>query len=84
MSGIGNAMSSYTAQNIGADKYSRVGEGYRAANKLVLICAAVILVVLELFNRQLIEIFLGADGTATAVSTGRDYLIFMGFFTGLD
>ena len=80
MSGIGNAMSSYTAQNIGADKYSRVGEGYRAANKLVLICAAVILVILELFNRQLIEIFLGADGTATAVSTGRDYLIFMGFF----
>ena len=73
-------MSSYTAQNIGADKYSRVGEGYRAANKLVVICAAVILVVLELFNRQLIEIFLGADGTATAVSTGRDYLIFMGFF----
>ena len=79
MSGIGNAMSSYTAQNIGADKYSRVGEGYRAANKLVLICAAVILVVLELFNRQLIEIFLGADGTATAVSTDATILYLWDF-----
>lgn len=80
MTGIGNAMSSYTAQNIGAHKEKRVVEGYHAANKLVLICAAAIFLILELFNRQIISIFLGADGTDLAMSTGRNYLTFMGFF----
>ena len=29
MSAIGNAMSSYTAQNIGAEKEERISQGYR-------------------------------------------------------
>ena len=32
MSSIGNALSSYTAQNIGADKKERVSQGYKTAN----------------------------------------------------
>lgn len=80
MAGIGNAVSSYTAQNIGAQKHSRVVEGYRAANLMVLACAAVICLLLECFHRQLITFFLGAEGTAVAVSTGRNYLTFMGWF----
>ncbi len=80
MSGIGNAVSSYTAQNIGAGKQHRVTEGYRAANKLVIFCAVLILLVLELFPRQLISLFLGEDGTAVAMETGQGYLVFMGFF----
>lgn len=80
MAGIGNAVSSYTAQNIGAQKQERVVEGYRVANLMVIVCAAVICLLLECFHRQLIMFFLGAEGTARAVSTGRDYLIFMGWF----
>lgn len=80
MVGIGTALSSYTAQNLGAGKHSRVTEGYRAANKLVVFFAAIIFVALRFFNRQLIDLFLGSDGTAVAISTGRSYLIFMGFF----
>lgn len=80
MTGIGNAVSSYTAQNIGAGKKDRVVEGYHAANRLVLFFAIVIFVILELFNDNIIRVFLGPDGTATAMSTGRDYLIFMGWF----
>ena len=38
MSGIGNAISSYTAQNIGAHRQARVTAGYRAANRLVVLC----------------------------------------------
>ncbi|MFR9161507.1 MAG: hypothetical protein ACLVJ8_14645 [Ruthenibacterium lactatiformans] len=30
MAAVGNAMSSHTAQNIGAGEYSRVRRGYRA------------------------------------------------------
>ena len=78
MIGIGNAVSSYTAQNIGAQKEKRVVEGYHAANKLVAACAFLIFLVLEVFNRKIIAIFLGADGTDTAISTGCNYLGFMG------
>lgn len=80
MSGIGNAVSSYTAQNLGAFKEKRVVEGYHAANKIVLLCAILIFLALELFNKQIIALFLGTGGTDTAMSTGRSYITFMGFF----
>ncbi len=80
MSGIGNAVSSYTAQNIGARRTKRVVEGFHAAVKMVLVCAAVICVALEVFHGEIISLFLGADGTAAAVATGEGYLTFMGWF----
>lgn len=80
MMGIGNAVSSYTAQNIGARKENRVVEGYHVSNKMVIACAVAICLILELFNRQIISLFLGADGTEVAMSTGENYLTFMGWF----
>ncbi len=80
MVGIGNAVSSYTAQNIGAHQEERVVKGYRIANCMVLVCAAVICILLELFHRPIISLFLGAEGTAVAVATGEGYLTFMGWF----
>lgn len=80
MIGIGNAVSSYTAQNIGADKYDRVTQGYRSANLLVAIFAAMIFVITECLNRHIISLFLGADYSYTAMSTGCSYLKFMGWF----
>ncbi|MGH4036349.1 MAG: MATE family efflux transporter [Sphaerochaeta sp.] len=80
MMGIGNAVSSYTAQNIGANKQERVIEGYRAANKIVFICSVIIFLILEIFNRPIISLFIGVDGTSLASSTGQNYLRFMGWF----
>ncbi|MDO5346358.1 MAG: MATE family efflux transporter [Lachnospiraceae bacterium] len=80
MTGIGNAVSSYTAQNIGAKQEKRVTEGYHAANQLVILFAVMILLILELFNRPIISLFLGDDGTDIAMATGRGYLTFMGYF----
>lgn len=80
MSAIGNAISSYTAQNMGAKKEERIAAGYHAANKMVLVCAAIICLALELFHGPLIALFLGGDGTETAFATGDDYLVFMGWF----
>lgn len=80
MAAIGNALSSYTAQNIGAKKEDRVVKGYHEGVKMVLFFAAVICLCLELFNRPLIALFLGDSGTEAALSTGRDYLSFMGWF----
>ena len=78
MSAIGNSLSSYAAQNIGAGKSDRIAAGYHAANKMVLACAALIALVLELFYRPIIAFFLGDKGTLAALSTGQDYLTFMG------
>ena len=80
MSGIGNAVSSYTAQNIGARQTKRVVEGFHAAIRMVIVCAVVICAVLELFHGGIITLFLGAEGTETAIATGENYLIFMGWF----
>ena len=80
MTGIGNAMSSYTAQNLGAQKHERVVEGYKVANKMVIVCAVVICLILELFHASIISLFLGDNGTATAIATGRNYLKFIGWF----
>lgn len=80
MIGIGNAMSSYTAQNIGAGRKERVAQGYHAATGMIIGCAIIICAVLESFHRPIIELFLGKGGTAAALETGNSYLMFMGWF----
>ena len=80
MAAIGNAMSSYTAQNLGAKKEDRIVTGYHAANLMVIFCALVICLALELFHSPMIAFFLGSEGTETAMATGNDYLVFMGWF----
>lgn len=80
LASFGNALSSYTAQNIGADKKDRVPQGYRAANIMIGITAVLICVVLELFHTQIIGMFLDASPSPETVATGENYLKFVGFF----
>ncbi len=83
MSAIGNAMSSYTAQNLGAEKEERVVKGYYISYSMVLFFGIILCLVLELFSSNLIALFLGAEGTAEAYATGIGYLQFMGWFFSL-
>ena len=80
MAAIGNAMSSYTAQNIGAGKLGRVVKGYHTAYGIVAVIALIIMLPLELFSDELIYLFLGDEGTAAAMDTGISYITFMGWF----
>lgn len=80
MTGIGNALLSYTAQNIGAGRKERVAQGYHAATGMIIGCAVIICAVLESFHGLIIELFLGKSGTAAAMLTGNSYLMFMGWF----
>ena len=80
MSGVGSAISSYTAQNIGAGSEERVVKGYHAAIQMVIAFAIILCAALQLFHKPLIELFLGDEGTAAALSTGQDYLKFIGWF----
>lgn len=80
MSAIGNALSSYTAQNIGANEKERVVKGYKAANLMVVCTAVILCLALELFYTPIISLFLDETSTAQAIGTGESYLRFIGFF----
>ena len=71
MAAIGNAMSSYTAQNMGAKKEDRIVTGYHAANLMVVFFALVICLALEVFHIRLLAFVLGSEGTETAMATGN-------------
>lgn len=80
LSSMGNAISSYVAQNIGAKKNERVLAGCRSAMKLIVFFSVVIFIALEGFNRQIIGSFVGESVSAETMYVGTGYLKFMGFF----
>ncbi len=80
MVSIGNALSSYTAQNLGARKEDRVVKGYHMTYLMVLFFALLECLILQLFSHQLISMFIGGEGTPAAYRTGEDYLTFIGWF----
>lgn len=80
MAAMGNVMSSFTAQNLGAGKQERVVKGYHTGYGIVFGFGIILCVILEFFYQPLIGMFLGEEGTALAMSTGIDYLRFIGWF----
>jgi len=77
--GIGNALSSYTAQNLGAARPDRVARGLKAGLIMAAGFAAA-MTVLFFFAEPIITSFLGEDGTLTAIETGKNCLSFMCWF----
>ncbi len=83
MAAMGNAISSYTAQNIGAGRYDRVQKGYRVCYGIVAAFAALICLVLEPFAPPIISLFLEGEDSRLAVETGVRCIRFMGWFYGI-
>lgn len=77
---IGNALSSYTAQNLGAGKHERVAVGYRTANIMICVFAVIICVFLQFCKEPILSLFLGDELTEKALETGIGYMSFMGWF----
>ena len=77
-SAFNNAMSTYTAQNLGAGQKQRVRQGYIATNKLIMLFGLGFFVILELFAGNIIRLFLGENITETALSVGCGYITFLG------
>ncbi len=80
MIATGNAVSTFTAQNLGAGKPERVREGYRAGVKLVAAFAVAICLILTLFHEPIIRAFLESGSDESAFVTGSSYLSFIAFF----
>ena len=63
---IGNAVSPYVSQNLGAGKKQRIKQGYHAALVLDVCFAVLAFIVIEALHTQISSLFLGKDGTALA------------------
>lgn len=80
MIAIGNAMSTFTAQNIGAGKKERIPEGYRAALCMVLGFGVLIWLLTQIFGTTLIAAFVDSKESALAYETGITYIRFISCF----
>lgn len=69
-----NAMSSYTAQNIGAGRYDRVKQGLKASLFMVVVFSLLITVIIFLFGDQLLSLFLDPGDTSGALGYGLTYM----------
>lgn len=76
---LGNGISNFTAQNLGAGKPGRVKEGFRAGLKLVWLLCIPITFSYLLFGRYLVGIFLETP-TGLAMDTGVQLLLMLSPF----
>ena len=70
---IGNGVSSFTAQNIGAGQGKRVKEGFRAGLKMAAVIGALFFLVYFVLSRQVLGLFLNSD-SELAIETGITFL----------
>lgn len=79
MLAMGNAMSTFTAQNIGAGKMERVKAGYKMCYVTVLSTGLALCIMYQLFGGAFVHLFL-EGGSGEAYSVGLAYVKFLAFF----
>lgn len=80
MLAIGNAMSTFTAQNMGAKQTERVVKGYRSCYLMVGGFAVILCVLMQLFGESFVGLFLSGKAGSTAMATGVHYVRFIAVF----
>ena len=80
---IGNAISPYVSQNLGAKKIERIKKGYHAALVLDICFAVLAFMIIESLHTQISSLFLGKDGTALAYQVSGNYMRWLGYFLHL-
>lgn len=80
MIATGNAMSNFTAQNLGAGEEGRIKEGYRAAMGIIVGFGVVLIFISQIFYRPIVSLFVDEAESAMAFATGSSYFKFVGWF----
>ena len=70
---LGNGISNFTAQNIGAGKKERVREGFLAGVKMAMFVVVPFFTAFFVFGRQMICLFM-TEGSVVALQTGVEFL----------
>lgn len=80
MIATGNAISTFTAQNLGAGQQERVREGYASGYKIIISFSVIMALLIAMFHRPIISIFLDTNSGSEAFDIGIGYLKFVGYF----
>lgn len=80
MVAVGNAASTYVAQNMGAKKPERIGQGYRICLIMAAGIGALIAVLLHFTGREFIGLFMDSASSAEAITIGAQYLSIVSLF----
>lgn len=78
MVNVGSAMSTFVAQNLGAGKPERIKRGYHAALMINVGIALTVSVILLLFGRSLVGVFLNKNSSPKVIQIGVEYLKVVG------
>jgi len=70
---IGNGISNFSAQNLGAGKFGRIREGFRAGSKMVWCLCIPFCIIYIFFGRYLLLLFMERSSVA-ALMTGKEFL----------
>lgn len=75
-----NGVSAFTAQNIGAKKFERVHEAFKAGMVIAIIVALLFLLIYGVFGEFALSLFLDADESVEAVELGKEFLRIVSMF----
>jgi putative MATE family efflux protein len=71
---LGTALSSFVAQNYGAQKRDRIKNGFRVSTLICFGCTLFVILVFQLFPRQLVGLFVDAGTESAVIDVGENYL----------
>ena len=77
---VGNALSTFVAQNVGAGKYERVGTGLKTAMLMDVVFGVVIAVLVFIFGKFFIALFMDSTESAEAIGIGVEYMYVVAIF----
>lgn len=80
MLAVGNAMSTFTAQNMGAGNPQRVKQGYKICYVILGGMAIGICIVMQLYGHIFLSAFLDPNEGKLAYDTGLSYVTFIAYF----
>ena len=79
MMSFGIAIAAYAAQNYGAQRFRRIGEGVKKCAYMTLSFSIAVGVALIFFSPAMLRLFVGdADGAADVIAYGHEYLLVNG------
>ncbi len=76
---IGNGISNFAAQNLGASQYGRIREGFRGGIKIVWCLCVPFCILYSFFGKYLLLLFM-EESSAAARMTGREFLCILSPF----
>lgn len=77
---FGNGVSSFTAQNVGANKINRIREGMKYGSIMAIATGCVFAVAYFGFNEQLLSLFMEGEKSTQAIKAGAEFLRIVSLF----